>query len=244
MKIIKYKKLKNDIYRIFFEEDYIDVSEDLILKYDLLYSEEIDSELRETLILENSFYLGYNLALKYLKTKMRSIKEMRSYLLDKDIKKNEVEKIIERLIELKYLDDNLFAKAYINDRINLSNDGPYKIRKYLSDLEINEDVIENELANYTEENELEKVRKNIMKRLKGNKNKSSYLLKKKIYEDLMNLGFTKEIIYMALEELSIDDEDAYLKQKERLYNKLSKKFDGKELEFRLKNELYKLGFKE
>lgn len=235
---MKFKKTKNNMYLI--NNDF-EVSEELILKYDILLMDEISDDLRRKLIEENSFYLGYNLAIKYLARKMRSIKEMEDYLISKE---SFNEEIINQLIKEKYLDDEEFAKAFINDKINLSNDGPFKIRRELEEHLVNEEIIEKELDKFDKNIEILKIRKIIEKKNNSNRNKSSYIIKSKIFTDLMNLGYTKEYINLVIEEFDYENPHILEKQKEKIYNKLSKKYSGNELEFRVKNELYRLGFKE
>ena len=63
-------------------------------------------------------------------------------------------------------------------------------------------------------------------------------------QDLINKGFYKEDIMLVLEEFTIkDDKNIYLKEYNKLKNKLSKKYSGEELEYQIKNNLYKKGFK-
>ena len=46
MKILKYEKKKNGMYQVFFDNDNnIDISEEIILKYNLLLKKDIDNSL-------------------------------------------------------------------------------------------------------------------------------------------------------------------------------------------------------
>ena len=70
------------------------------------------------------------------------------------------------------------------------------------------------------------------------------VLKQKIVRDLINKGFYKEDINIIINEFEFNDnslirEKEYQKQK----NKLSKKYSGAELEYRIKMNLLKKGFK-
>lgn len=235
---MKFKKTKNNMYLI---NNEFEISEELILKYDILLMDEINAELKEKLISENNFFIGYNMALKYLSRKMRSVSEVKKHLYDKEIYD---EKIIEKLIRDKYLDDKEYAKAFINDKIHLSSDGPFKIRRELLENQIDEEIIESEITRFDKEIEIEKIRKIIDKKNKSNRNKSSNLLKMKIFNDLMNMGYTKEYINKVIEEFVFDNPEILEKQKAKIVNKLSKKYSGEELEYRVKAELYKQGFRQ
>ena len=119
MKIVKYTKLKNGQYKLTFDNDTNALlHEDLILKYALLINKELNNKELERMLEENNLYVAYDLALKYLKTKMRSTKEIREYLIKKDFKTEYIDKAIELLEKQKYLNDDFYCEAYINDRIN------------------------------------------------------------------------------------------------------------------------------
>ena len=69
------------------------------------------------------------------------------------------------------------------------------------------------------------------------------MLKQKIVNHLINLGYFREDIILVLNEFDFDDSKFYKKEYDKLYNKLSKKYSGKELEYKLKQKLYQKGFK-
>lgn len=139
MKIVKYNKINGNKYEVYLENnEKIKLYEDVILKEELLLKKEIDDVSK---ILEiNSKYEIYEIALKYLNHHVISIKGMKEYLLKKNYLEEDVNKTIDKLIKNGYLNDTYFAKCYINDKINLTNDGPLKIIKYLEDNNIEESI--------------------------------------------------------------------------------------------------------
>ncbi len=121
-------------------------------------------------------------------------------------------------------------------------DGPNKIKKELSDNGIDNNTIEEVIEEYTKDIELERIEKIVNKQIKLNKNKGSNLLKKKINMYLINLGYNYDSINTILNSVKISDNDLYKKEYDKLYNTLSKKYSGKELEYKLKQKLYQKGF--
>lgn len=243
MKIEKFTKLKSGQYKLNLDDNTnILLHEDLILKYELLIYREIDNEKIEQLLEENKSYIAYDLALNYLKVKMRSKKEIKDYLLKKEISEELINNAIEKLETQGYIGDLTYTKAFINDRINLSNDGPYKIKEQLIKLGINEDVILKELEVFNKDLEQSRIEKLIAKQIKTNHNKGLYLLKKKILDYLVNLGYSKEIVISLIDKVSIDEDEIKRKEYDKLYQKLSKKYSGKELEYKLKQKMYQKGF--
>ena len=57
-------------------------------------------------------------AMKYLALKDRTVSEMQTYLDGKDFGEADVDATVERLIELRLLDDRRYAQRYVETRLN------------------------------------------------------------------------------------------------------------------------------
>jgi len=240
MKISSYTKQRNGQYKIRFEDDsYILLHEDLILKYELLIKKELDDELKDEILLENKSYVIYDEAIKYLSRKMRSIEEMKQYLIKKDYTDDLIKKVLDKLKDQGYLNDLAYAKAFVHDRIALSSDGPYKIKSSLKKNLIKDSYIKEALESFTDDVQHERVEKLVQKSIKTNHTKGKRMLKQKLLLDLSNLGYSKEIVSAHLYLIDdMDDSAIYKKEYDKLYAKLSKKYSGSELEYRIKQKLY------
>lgn len=244
MKIEKYVKRRSECYEIVLEDgNKILLHEDLILKYELLLKKEIDSFQIDKLLKEQNNYIAYDKAIKYIARRMRSTYEIRVYLEKLEVDNNVIDEIIEKLINQGYLNDKEYSFAYVKDRINLSNDGPYKIINNLKQNKISDDIINLSINIFDNDLQYEKINKLISKQIKSNNSKSSYMLKQKIITNLINLGYDRGIIISVLNEYDFNDSDFYKKEYDKLYNKLSKKYSGKELEYKIKQKLYQKGFR-
>ena len=152
MNINKFSKGKNGMYTISLENNTkLTIHEDLILKYDLLLTKEIDDSLKEKIIEENKVYEIYEVSISYITKKLRSKKELNNYLIKKGYEQDLVDKVIELLSKEGYLNDKVYATSYVHDRIALSIDGPNKIRNDLTNLGISNDLIEESIISYTED---------------------------------------------------------------------------------------------
>ena len=60
----------------------------------------------------------------------------------------------------------------------------------------------------------------------------------------MDLGYTKDYIVLELDNFDLHDKEIYEKERKKIYDKLSKKYEGDELEYKVKAELYRKGFRE
>lgn len=244
MKIESFRKQKNGMYKLIFEDQKdIIIHEDLIIKYNLLTHKEINEKFLEQLRKENQKYEAYNMALKYINIKLRSNKEIYIFLMRKGIDTPLINEVINLLIKQNYLNDEIYTTSFINDQITLTKNGPLKIRKELDFKGIPENIIKKKMLVFTNELIIERIKYLIDKKIKMNKNKGSYILKQKISNDLINMGYYKEDITSVLNDIKIEDsEDMIKKEYDKLYKKLSKKYKGIELDSQIKQRLYQKGF--
>ena len=193
MKIIKYEKKANSNYLVYFDNDTkIKLNEDVILKYKLLYKKEIDEFLLKDIISENNNYDIYNKCVNYIGVRLRSINEMKEYMLRKGVSEEVINDTLERLIKNKLLDDEIFTKAFIKDKLNFTTMGPYRIELELQKHKIDSHIISRYINDIDRDILEEKIDKQIRKIIKSNKNKPN--LKNKIYNNLLNLGYSSEFI--------------------------------------------------
>ena len=199
MKIEKYKKIKEDLYRVLLDNgEIIDIYEDVILANNLLYKSEIDQSLLDKINIENNYQLAYNISVKYIMIRLRSINEIKVYLTKKGYSKDVIDKVIEKLIKNKLLDDEIFTKAYINDKLNFTNVGKYKlINELTTKMKVDNSVVYNVLESY-EEVWNDRIDKLINKYLKSNKKYRGNTLKNKLYIYLVNLGYDKDKVISIL----------------------------------------------
>lgn len=221
MHINKFKKVGKNKYKIFLDTTELTLYEDIILKYDLLLKKDIDLEEIDKLIDENSYYDAYNIALNYIEIKLRNRKEIVEYLKKKDFNSKCIDYALERLDKLNLLDDKRYVEAFINDKILLSNDGLFKIRKQLIDVEIEEDIIDNYLSHIDEEVWKRKLEKLINKKKSIMKSKSYYMFITKMKNDLYNMGYDKYMIEELLSNVEYSS-DALTKE----FEKANRKFKG------------------
>lgn len=240
MKIIKYKKVKNK-YRVYLDNEEIDLYENIILKYNLLLKKEIDSNLLEIIKEDNKKEEAYESALNYINVKMRSKKEIEKYLKKREYDNNLIHDIISRLEELGLINDENYIKAYISDKINLTNDGPNKIKQNLINEKMNEDLVEKYINEIDKEELIIKLEKLIDKKIPTIKNCTGNVLKYKITNYFINLGYNKYMIEDILDKKNLTNNNGE-KEYIKLYNKYSKKYEGYELESIIRQKLYQKGF--
>ena len=148
--------------------------------------------------------------------------------------------MLENLKEVGLINDRNFAKAYTNDKINLSLDGPEKIVKNLKHMHIQDDYINEAISNIDEEIVKSHIDKIITKKAKANTKDTITMLKQKILNYLVNQGYSKEQAMLNLESYSFPKKDL-TDEMEKIYQKQIKKKD-KNFKQKLKAKLYSKGF--
>ncbi len=77
---------------------------------------ELSAERADQLRVQGEASKAYDQALGYLSLRQRSAYEVRTYLLGKEYGEETIEQIISRLTELKLLDDEAFARLWVENR--------------------------------------------------------------------------------------------------------------------------------
>lgn len=243
MKIVRYKKMSKGRYKLTLDNTELILYEDVILKNNLLRTSNINLELLEKVMNENIYYEIYNMALTYIEIKMRTSKEIKDYLNKKNFNTKLIDEVLDRLNKEGYLNEEKYIDAFVNDKVNLTNWGPYKIKKSLLDLELDETLINNKLNTINENVWNDKITKIINKKLNSLKNKSTYMVKNKLKIDLYNLGYDNNLIEENLNNLTLNNNENIKKEYSKAYNKYSKKYMDQELYQKIKSYLYRKGYK-
>ena len=243
MDIVRYKKTGKNKYKITLSNNVeLTIYEDVILKYELLLKKKINNKDLDKIKELNSYYEAYYFAVNSLNSKFKSISDMRRILKDKEYSSDTVESVIDKLIEQGYLNDNSFCRSFINNQIITTNRGPYKIISELNKHNIKSNIIDEEIVIFTEEEQIDKIDKIINKSIKSNKTRGGVVLKKKIINDLINLGYSIDTIDKVINKYEFKaDKDIVQKEYDKIYKRLSRKYDGDELKYKIKEQLYRRG---
>ena len=203
MRVKKYINKGKGKYQVFFDNDEIlDTYEEVIIKYHLFEDKEIDKMLYKDIIKDTSLQEKINDCLKYIKVRLRSEKEIRNYLLKKKTSLDDIDLIISKLLRSNLLNDDLFCRCFINDKLKLTSMGDYKIKQELKKYGIADEIVLKYEYLFDKQLLEQKMEKLINKYLKSSKNKNINYLKNKIYSNLMTQGYDVEMIMSKLDNLS------------------------------------------
>lgn len=243
MEIKNIRKLKNGKYELtLISGDKVITYDEVIIKNNLLYKKNITSKEIDEIEKLNTFYDIYDKAIKHISKKMRSTKEIKEYLEGHDLSSKEEEELINKLKKIGMVNDEMYVKAYVSDKIHLSSDGPNKIKNELLKNNIKEEIIDEELSKIDDEELINKVKKIINKKVRTSKT-SSYNTRQKIYLELTNLGYSKELIDKCYND-DRDDESFLERDFNKIYKDVSRKeTDENKIYLKIKQKLYQKGYK-
>lgn len=243
MKIEKLKKLPSGKYKILLDNDEKIVTyDDVILKNNLLFNKNVDEAKLTDINADTKYYDIYNKVLKYIVKRKRSIKEIKEYISKFNLDNDSTSLLLDAFKQNGLLNDLSFTSSFIRDKIYLTNTGPNKIKEELLNHEISIEIINEELSKIPKEDIEEKLKKIIQKKINSNRNMSKYALKQKLVYELTNNGYDKELISDLFDNMSNFENDIVKNQYLKIYNKLSKKYSGIELNNKIKQKLLQKGF--
>lgn len=242
MKIIKWSKGKKNTYILETEKhEPIILYDDVVLKYELLLKKEISEKELTNIIQANQNLQSYYVALNYLSRKMRSEKEVIMFLKQKKYSTEIINQVIFRLKKEGYINDLKLLEAFINDSLNLTLDGPLKIKKNLEKIGIDGTIA---IGNISSSIWNERINKLVAKKEQLFKDNSIFLAKQKLSNYLYLNGYEKEMFENLINDLSFSENlDNLKKEKEKIVKRLSSKYQGKELNYHLKIKLYQKGYR-
>ena len=130
--ITRISKDKGEFYLLWLSSgEKLRVSEDILVRQRLLKGQELSDTLIEEIKKASSYDVGLQMAMNYLSYQLRSKKEIFTYLKEKEIVPEDRVKIVQRLEELRLLDDAIFSESYVRTAMRTSDKGPRNVAQQL-----------------------------------------------------------------------------------------------------------------
>ena len=129
--------------------------------------------------------------------------KMRRWELDETVQN----RIIDRLIKERYVDDERYARAFVKDKIRYNKWGRRKVQQALWEKHIDADIQQQVLDEIDEKEYLDILRPLLKQKRKSIKAESDYELNQKLVRFALGRGFGFDIIRQCLNVDDIDIED-------------------------------------
>lgn len=145
--IEKQKKNENR-YNVYVDNNYcFSVDYDQIIEYGIKENCEYDNENLSDLIYKCQYGKAMNKAMMYLSKRQQSEQEIRKKLKDLMYEDGIIENVITRLKELNYINDEEFARLWIEDRNKFKPTGRKKLIQELKSKGVGDNIINNMVNN-------------------------------------------------------------------------------------------------
>lgn len=191
---------KKGRYNIFLDGEYaFGLYKETIYHFGLRTKDELDDKKIEELKSYDEINFGKKVAYRFLNFKPRSEKEVRTKLKGHKLSDESIDKILDSLKEFKFINDEQYAKMYIESRVSLKPEGRRSLKIKLAQKGIGKETSEKTVEeNYTEETEFQKALDLITKYQKKVKANTPIEKKQKCYRHLLSKGFSYDLINRVL----------------------------------------------
>lgn len=132
--------------------------------------------------------------------------DIRKKLYDWKIPSMEIEKILEKLVEDKFIDENRYAGFYVKDKYKLNKWGRIKIEFSLRQKQVEQSLIANALNEINEEEYKKIFLDELKKKRRSLKNEEKHKLKEKLQRFAQSRGYEVELAISMVDKLLVESE--------------------------------------
>ena len=181
------------------------LNKETAILFRLKENNEIDEKTLKNAIFESEVKSAFEKAIDYISSRIHTKKELFDKLLKKSFEKNVIDSAIFKLEEYNYVNDELFAKTFVQENYKYSKK---MLENKLKQKGVSSEIISNVLELNTDEKEEELCEKQLKKLLKSkNKNDFSKEELQKIYMSLFRKGFEFDLIKKVCRKVLVQNLD-------------------------------------
>ena len=140
---------------------------------------------------------------KYCAYQERCVKDVSDKLRTFDIPEEEKTKILDYLLDNRFVNDERYAKAFVRGKVNQSGWGVNKIRFHLMQKGIDKDLINEALGQTDEEVYRHRLIEILKTKAKTMKADSDFEKKRKLAAYAMQKGFEGSLVWETIKDLAI-----------------------------------------
>lgn len=237
--IIKEIKRTKHGYNVTIDQEVIHLELSVVTTYKLKKNMTISLKQFKTMIHENDLQRIKRQAIIYV-SKSRSVLEFKTYLRKLEAPKPYIEELTKSFKEKGYLNDEAYALELV--RRYEKKYGKKRLHTILVEKGIHEDIIERTLRNHKDINLESQIKSMILTTKADNQAHARTRIKRAMSNRGYTLSEVDEYLDKYLHERDFNERETILKHYDKLYHKLSKKYDGYELNIHIKKALYDKGF--
>lgn len=127
--------------------------------------------------------------------------EMREKMRRWELSDEEQDRVLQRLVSERYVDDERYARAFVNDKVRYNKWGRRKIEQALWMKHVDETVARRILDEVPDEDYLSVLRPLLQQKRKTTKAAGDYEMNQKLMRFAMGRGFTFDIIQRVMDDV-------------------------------------------
>lgn len=186
------------------DEFYLGLPVEALVEFKLKKDMELDHETAHQLKCYDEFQRAKSSAYRYLSFRQRSVSEVMDHLSRKGFEQQSISAVIELLLDTGYLNDESFAKAYVDDKTKLNSLGTYRLKAELRAKGINEELISDTLSNL--EPDIEHLVELVRRKYSGSLSEDKSTIMRKVGGFLQRKGYGYDVIKKVLDKLGSGEE--------------------------------------
>ncbi|MBQ9796026.1 MAG: regulatory protein RecX [Clostridia bacterium] len=171
---------------------------DIIVKSGIKVGE-VDDKKFYSSVQESGEIIAFNLATKYISSKLKTEQQIKDYLYKKNYHKQTVDAVINKLKDYKIIDDKNYAETYARSNPNFSKN---KLKQKLFASGVKSNIVDESLSDV---DDLESCKKNAEKYLRNKDIDKSTI--EKLIRRLQGMGYNWDTIKSTLNHLKWETED-------------------------------------
>jgi len=182
------------------DEKAFDVHEEVLVKYRLWKGTEVDESFCHEVLQAEELNKAYLLALRYLGIRPRSAAQVERYLTSKGHVPETVSEVVRRCEQQGYLDDERFARQWVQERLRLKGKSSFVLRRELLQKGIPAAIADQAMAQITRDDELDAARKLVAKKTRNGTRQLDADGERKMMLLLMRHGFSSAVVQQMRKE--------------------------------------------
>lgn len=192
---IEYQKKNKDRANVYLDDSFgFGIDLNILIKYSLAKNMEISDEFIEDILKAEEEINTYNYGLTILSRGLKSEKQLRIKMTDKGYDSEQIDKAIEKLAKLGYINDEYYCDCLVNTRVNGSKYGKRRIAQELYEKGVDKEITEDRLKEISDEEEFERAYELGIKKLKSIKDEDTRKKSSKLSNYLVYRGFDYDTV--------------------------------------------------
>jgi regulatory protein len=236
-------------YNVYLDDEFaLAVDEKILIKYDLFKGTELEDDALKEIEAAEFEQKAYTKALVYATGRMRSKMQVIIKLKENEFPGLVIAHVIDRLEAANVIDDARFAEEYVRSAIHSGKLGPRGVRTKLQQLGVDKYLIEDALAEYSEEDQVDQLDHKVERLMAKYARQSHFMAVQKTKQKLAQLGYDSKLVNAAVKRFEVDNETDDDQEWDNLDRDATsaanryRQYEGWEFKKRLKAALFRKGY--